>query len=360
MAKNVLLLGGTGAIGTHIANILHNNRDYNVTITSRHYHKSYDNIRFIEGNAQEEMFMRELLGNHKFDAIIDFMIYPTESFKTKVDFLLNSCDQYIFLSSSRVYSNENSIITEDTPRLLDVCKDKDYLLTDEYALRKAREEDILFKSGKSNFTIIRPYITYSEIRLQLGVLEKERWLYRALQGRTIVVSKDVLERTTTLTYGYDVARGITALIGNPKAYGEVFHITTAEFHKWSEILEVYTNVLENFLDHKPKVLVLDEFPYQHKNRPFYQLLYDRHFDRVFDNSKISKFIDTSTFNPTLEGLRECLETFLQKQKFREIIWRWEAGYDRLTREHARWNEIPNNTRKLKYCIQRYILPKTYF
>ena len=40
---------------------------------------------------------------------------------------------------------------------------------------------------------------------QLGVLEKELWLYRALNGRTIVFSKDIAEKSTTLTYGYDVA-----------------------------------------------------------------------------------------------------------------------------------------------------------
>ena len=57
-------------------------------------------------------------------------------------------------------------------------KDEEYLKTDEYALSKARQEDILHRSGKNNWTVIRPYITYSEIRLQLGVLEKELWLYR--------------------------------------------------------------------------------------------------------------------------------------------------------------------------------------
>ena len=67
-------------------------------------------------------------------------------------------------------------------RLLDVSHDSIYLKTDEYALAKARQEDILRKSGKNNWTIIRPYITYSESRLQLGVLEKEAWLYRALKG----------------------------------------------------------------------------------------------------------------------------------------------------------------------------------
>ena len=53
------------------------------------------------------------------------------------------------------------------------------------------EENLLFNSEKNNFTIIRPTITYNTQRLQLGVLEKENWLYRALHGRAIVFSDDV-------------------------------------------------------------------------------------------------------------------------------------------------------------------------
>ena len=131
------------------------------------------------------------------------------------------------------------MITEDTPKLLDVCKDEEYLSTDEYALTKARQENILRKSGSTNWTIIRPYITYSEIRLQLGVNEKETWLYRALHGHTIVFSQDIAKNYTTLTYGYDVARGMASIIGKPETYGEAFHITQSKPMKWSEILNLY-------------------------------------------------------------------------------------------------------------------------
>jgi hypothetical protein len=111
------------------------------------------------------------------------MIYTTQSFKERVNFLLDATSQYVFFSSSRVYADSEIPITEDSSRLLDVSQDKKFLSTDEYSLAKARQENILRKSKRKNWTIIRPYITYSENRLQLGILEKEEWLYRALQGR---------------------------------------------------------------------------------------------------------------------------------------------------------------------------------
>ena len=94
--------------------------------------------------------------------------------------------------------------------------DEEYLKTDEYALSKARQEKILEESGYLNWTIIRPYITYSKERLQLGIYEKEDWLYRVLNGKTIIFSKDIEKYKTTLTYGYDVANIIADLIFEKK------------------------------------------------------------------------------------------------------------------------------------------------
>ena len=70
-----------------------------------------------------------------------------------------------------------------------MIKDEEYLNTDEYALSKARQENILHEAGCNNWTIISPYITFSETRLQLGVLEKEDWLWRAINGYSIVFQK---------------------------------------------------------------------------------------------------------------------------------------------------------------------------
>ena len=81
-------------------------------------------------------------------------------------------------------------------------------------------------------TVYCPYITFSEIRLQLGVFEKEDWLYRALHGRTIVFSNDIAEKYTTLTYAFDVVNAMVQLMGNDKAHGEVFHITSGNAARW--------------------------------------------------------------------------------------------------------------------------------
>ena len=54
-------------------------------------------------------------------------------------------------------------------------------------------------TNKKNWTIIRPYKTYNNNRLQLGMYEKEEWLYRLMMGKTLVFPTELKKRKTTLT-----------------------------------------------------------------------------------------------------------------------------------------------------------------
>lgn len=355
MKKNILLLGGTGAMGLHLTSILQNS-NYNVYITSRSNRKNKDNIKFIKGNAHDEIFLKSILKQKDWEIIIDFMIYNTTEFTKKIDLLLNSCKQYVFLSSARVYADSKCKLTENSPRLLDVSTDREYLQTDEYALSKAREENILLKSANKNWTIIRPYITYSEIRLQLGVLEKEYWLYQALHNRTIVFSKDIANKRTTLTYGYDVARGIASILGNKEAFSEIFHITVEENYTWQEIFDIYIRVLEEELGFKPKIKIIDENPHTKIKGHGWQIKYDRYYNRTFNNNKIGKYIDIKSFKPTLEGLKQCLIDFIHNPSFRITGWNDFAMYDRITGEWTPLSEIPTLKNKIKYLLRRTIMP----
>ena len=350
MKKSVLLLGGTGAMGNHLVQIL-KEKDFEVFVSSRSDRKSHDYVTYIKGNAHDDVFLESLLSQRNWDVIVDFMIYSSAEFSNRVDKLLKSCKQYVFLSSSRVYADSSEPIKESSPRLLDVCKDEEYLKTDEYALSKAKEENILMASNLKNWTIIRPYITFSEIRLQLSPQEKELWLYRCLHGRSIVFSEDLYERYTTLTYGYDVAKGIAAIIGQENALGEAFHITVSDSYKWKDIFAVYKKVIKRETGIEPKLVLTKQWE-RHQGGGYYQIKYDRLFDRRFDNSKIAKFVDVSEFKPTLKALDECITHFIHNQKFKDINWWSEAYKDRITGEWTPLKELPTIKQKIKYMLVR--------
>lgn len=345
----VLVLGGTGAMGVHLVQKLAD-KNYDVYVTSRSRSGQQENITYIVGDAKENDFLQKLL-NERWDCIVDFMVYSTSQFQERYEFFLNATEHYFFISSSRVYAESNTPLTENSPRLLEISQDELYLATDEYALTKARQENLLFESVYKNWTIIRPYITYDKERLQLGVLEKEEWLYRVINGRTIVTARDFQTKQTTLTSGKDVAHAIASLIGNKKAQGEAFHITTDESLTWHEVLNIYQRVLKMH-DISTQFLEQELKDFLKWRKGTYQVIYDRIYNRTFDNTKIKQFIDTSNFITPHKGLSEALTQFLvmQPRQFKMLNWQEEALKDRLTQQHTPLSEIFGAKQKIKYYL----------
>ena len=347
----ILVLGGTGTIGAHLIELLSASA-HEILITSRSHHQSTGNMRYTMGDAHDNRFLMDLLQTY-WDCIIDFMLYSTSEFQSLAKKLLAATDQYIFLSSSRVYATDELPVTESTARLLDSCRDQKYLGTDDYALTKARQEDILIQSGFANWTIVRPYITYGEYRMQLGVLELDGWLYRALQGRTIVFSKDIADHITTLSYAGDVAAYISRIIGSAESRGGIYQITTAKAMKWEKILEIYRDTLKVRTGKSPRLLLVNTIYDMIPEKPNYQAEYDRLKDRMFDSEKIVKALGPIDCPmETAAGLQKCLLAFLEKPGFQRIQWEREALLDKLTGERASLFEMHSFEDKIKYFLLR--------
>ena len=286
----ILLLGGTGTMGVHLADEL-SKRGYELFITTRTKKEPTSNITYLQGNAHDLDFLKEVLHLQVWDCVVDFMIYSTLEFLDRVDLLLGKCKHYVFLSTACVYANSKTPLREDSPRLLDVSLDKEYLSSDEYALTKARQENILAKSGFKHYTIVRPYITFSTYRLPLGILELDSWLYRTLQGKSIVFFKEIAEHYTTMTYGLDVAKALSCIVCNPKTHAQSYHIANDFPVRWEEILKIYLKILQKELGREVRVVFANLYEFFGKHN--YQVIYDRLFDRKFDNSKINALLAES-------------------------------------------------------------------
>ncbi|UCU92209.1 NAD-dependent epimerase/dehydratase family protein [Hydrogenophaga taeniospiralis] len=352
-SRKILVLGGTGAMGTYLVALL-SQQGYEVMVSSRSRNDTIGQVRYLRGDAHDPRFLNPILASEKWSAIIDFMVYSTAAFQARAQSLLDATAQYIFLSSSRVYAQSSTPLTEDSPRLLDASTDQTYLATDEYALTKARQENVLFASDRVNWTIIRPYITFSHERLQLGVLEKEDWLFRAMNGRCIFLLKDINDCHTTLTHGEDVAKGIIAIIGEAKALGEAFHITSPTALGWSEVLDAYCRTLATHNNSVPRVRFADLVTFMRVHPSKYQIIYDRLYDRVFDNTKISRFIDTRQFKDPLQSLQSCLNTFLAKPRFLYVSAKHEALKDLATEERTPLGQLPSVKQKIRYIATRLL------
>ena len=314
MEKKVLLIGGTGAMGTYLTPELLR-KGYRVDVISVD-HVSSDNpmLRYFTGDAMDDQYLKEILKN-QYDGIVDFMIYKTERFKERHPLLLQNTDHYIYLSSYRVYCGQTPI-TESTPRMLDVSDNPIYLATDDYSLLKARGENILKASPYKNWTAVRPSCVYSKRRFQLCTLEANVIIPRARQHKPVILPQEARSVQATMTWSGDIARMFSGLLFNPQAMCESYTFSTSEHHTWETVASYYHDIIgldtiwvprESYL----KLVVGSDRP---NTGAHWQLDYDRLFNRVIDNRKILEHagLHQEDFMPLKEGLQRELSNLPEK------------------------------------------------
>ena len=300
----ILLLGGTGALGEYLVDELIRT-NHSVYITSRNKHSNYGNIKFLHGNAKEDTFLNGILKD-TYDCIVDFMIWPTSIFKEKIKKIITKTDHYIYLSSYRAYADADmKPLSEDSPLLIDVCTDNEYLKTDEYALAKGREEQILKDSSYNNYTILRPAITFSKSRFQIGTLEASSIIPRTIRKQPLLLPRDMIMKRAAVSWAGDVGRMMAFLLGKDRAKQEIFNVATAESHTWGEIATYYHNIIGT------NIILCDLDSYIKVVRGPYQVRYDRMLNRLVDNSKILNFmgISNDTLIPIKDALKKELKNF---------------------------------------------------
>lgn len=342
----ILLLGGTGVMGTELRKLM-NQKGVEYLYTTRNSNLSDEKV--LVGNAKEMSFLKSTL-DKSLDVIIDFMVYTSREFQERYELILNSTKHYIFLSSSRVYRNTGGErISIKTPRILDTSMDKVYLDTDEYALTKARQEDILVNSKYNNYSILRPYITFNKERIQLMHLEKEKWLNRWIEGKKIVLPEEVLNKFTTMTPGYQVSKMILKIASfEPKA--KVYNLVQDQAFRWSKIIELYQQVFKELFDITPSYETISVKDYVQNFGHKYQIIYDRMYDRKFNSDNL--YVNEKT-SDVLNELRQELNLFLRQPVFKYIDIKHEALSDRITGEKAYILKIRGLKDKLRYIKHRY-------
>jgi nucleoside-diphosphate-sugar epimerase len=227
---------------------------------------------------------------YHYDAIVDFMTYNSLVFRNTVPKYLAATDQYMYLSSCRVYANEEIPIKEDSPRLIDVTTDPALLFSDDYCMYKARGENTLRALKNRNWTIIRPSTTYWEKNSQLITLGRRQLLPFFRSGKPLPLYEGAKDIPASLTFGRDVAEMIKRLLFKESALGQDYNVTSSEFHTWGEIADYYHEI------YGLNYIWTDELTYLRVKKPdfnperdmfaIWQLRYARMFNRVYDNTKI--------------------------------------------------------------------------
>ena len=230
-----------------------------------------------------------------------------EDYKKIHPLLIRNTDHLIFLSSYRVYADEQHPITEEAPRLSDVVTDRTFLETETYAVPKSGCEDYLRgeRAGEP-WTIVRPVISFSSRRLDLLLYSGKDVLRFAERGEEMLLPSLVKNYTAGIDWAGNSGKLIANLLFKRDAIGETFTVYSGHGLTWGEVADAYRALTgvkirwcseEEYVRNTPKIA---KEPWMWK--------YDRRFNRDVDSSKILRVtgLTQDDFSSVSEGIKREL------------------------------------------------------
>ena len=293
----ILFIGGTGNISTDCAALLHE-RGHEIIVVTRGNARVPSEYRSITADRKNLDTMRRALDGVMADVVINFLGFELSDIETDYTLFAGKVRQYIFISTAMVYAKPHRQIpiTENAP-LGNPYSD--------YAKNKLACERWIMEKPNLPATIVRPSHTYSRRWIPNAVSSAGYWFAARLeQGKPVFVPNDG-ENPWTLTATTDFAVGLAGLVGNEKAIGEAFHITSNEALSWNQIYREIVAALGVPLP------VVEKIPVDFicKNFPDLSgaIKGDKAEPGVFDNSKIKRFVPEFRCRiPFSQGVRDSV------------------------------------------------------
>ena len=182
-------------------------------------------------------------------------------------------------------------------------------------------------------TIVRPSMTYdANLPIALGGWGTYTLADRLLKGLPIIVHGDG-SSLWVVTHADDLAQGLLGVLGNQRAVGEAFHITSDEVLTWNQI---YEQIAEELGVKARIVHIPSDFIAQVAPEMAGSLLGDKTWSVVFDNSKIKQFVpDFQATIPFREGIRRTLDWFAADERRRRVDGAVHSEMDRILKAYAR-------------------------
>lgn len=282
---NVLYIGGTGTISAACVR-RSAQQGMRVFVLNRGVDEKRrglpDGVVQLHAEVSDESAIVAALPNVTFHCVVDFLSYTAADAARAVRIFGARTRQYIQISSASVYRKpvlqwpivESNLLSNP---FVQYSRDK---IAAEQAIMRAHATDGF------PATIVRPSHTYDEA--QPPIPGDWTTIDRIARGEEIVVPGDGTS-LWTLTHAEDFAVGLVGLVGNPRAIGEAFHITSDDLYTWDQIYEIVASALgvEAKIVHIPSEHILTAAPDWFWSE---LLIGDLAHSAVFDNTKIRRYV----------------------------------------------------------------------
>jgi len=295
----VLFLGGTGNISAECADLLHG-RGHEIFVLTRGRGEVPKEYKAIQADRKNVAEMRQALNGIKPDVVVNFIGYEVVDLEVDYELFKGQVRQYIFISSTVVYDRP----AKKLPSKESAPQENPWW---DYAQKKIACEAWLRERQEEGFpvTIVRPSHTYSKRWVPNAVSSGSFSFAKRLEEGKPVYVHDNGESLWTLTAASDFAVGLGGLVGNQKAIGEAFHLTSDEVLTWNQI---YAEIAAAVGAKNPNIVTIPtEFICAVLPSMIGNLKGDKAHAGVFDNSKIKRFVpEFRCAKPFRVGVRESV------------------------------------------------------
>ncbi len=323
----ILFIGGTGTISMAITKLLAE-QGHELWLLNRGSRNNGlpENVRTITADINNEEDTAKKLEGMSFDCVGEFIGFVPQQLERDYRLFKDKTKQFIYISSASAYKKppEGYVITEETPL------ENPYW---EYSRNKKACEDYLMKLCREEgfpVTIVRPSHTYDERSVPLGVHGNGgSWqvVKRIKEGKPVIIHGDG-SSLWTITHNSDFAKAYAGLVGNPRAIGEAFHITTDESLPWNDIYKAIADALGVPL--KPYYVASQTLADMSDYDFVGSLIGDKSNSVVFDNSKVKALVPEFKCTVTArEGIRRTVEYILEHPEYQNEDKEFDSWCDRV-------------------------------
>jgi nucleoside-diphosphate-sugar epimerase len=317
----VLFIGGTGVISSACSQLsVARGIDLYLLNRGRTPRPVPPPAHLIRADIRNRNAVEDAIAGQTFDVVVDWIAFTPEHIETDLDLFRDHTGQYIFISSASAYQTPPASlpITESTPL--------DNPFWDYSRAKIACEQRLIqaYRQEKFPITIVRPSHTYD--RTLLPVRGGYMIIDRIRQGKKVIVHGDGTS-LWTLTHHVDFAKGFVGLLGEPRAIGEAFHITSDEVLTWNQIYASLARAIgaEPRLVHIPSELIAAFDPDWGAS-----LLGDKSHSMIFDNSKIKRIVpDFVATIPFARGAEEITAWYEEDLARQEVDQEFDRLWDRI-------------------------------
>lgn len=296
----ILFIGGTGIISSACSQLAIE-RGHELYLLNRGQTTKRpvpQGVHVLHGDIRDRASAHAAVGEHTFDVVVDWIVFTPDHIEIDLDLFRGRTGQYVFISSASVYQTPpaNVPVVESTPLDNPVwLYSQNKIACEERLMRAYREE-------KFPMTIVRPSHTYDKtlnpIHGGYTMIDRMR------KGLPVIVHGDGTS-LWTMTHHRDFAKGFVGLLGQNRAIGDTFHITSDEVLTWNQIYWLMgqaAGVKSPQLVHVPSELIA-AFDKNWGDG----LLGDKAHSMIFDNAKIKRLVpDFVAAIPFAQGAKEIM------------------------------------------------------